>query len=619
MYQILSRVLTPRHVRGRLAVLLLPFAVFGIWLKVLRIKVFFPEIGLDGMAIQLSSDVAFGLAWALLWVVLSANGPQWLRGGAFYIAHVATLVLAVFAAFNHEYVIRTGAPLGWEQIVYAWYGQGELEVLLNSQIIDSTVALVTWSVASATFLPTLLGPVVSRVLNMRVSRLARRAAVGIMVGLVLASGWSAPTASAAFSLAPPVRMLVEPVREAGAYPARPERSVSIDPHTRLTVRGEGGEERRNLVVIVLESQRASSTLPPTRAPVTPVLDELAGRSIAPERGYTVLPHTSKALTAVHCGIAPPADMANSEADPGGIPARCLPHLLAEHGYATGFFQSATEMFERRRYTVHNLGFDYFLPVDHMNPQGFARANYFGFEDNIMLGPQREWLERHADSPFMLSMLTVTGHHDYNLEGYVPIDFVDDPLLNKYLNGIHYQDQFVGRVLEMFKAMGLYDDTVFVVVGDHGEGFGEHRLYQHDNTIYEEGVRIPLMIHDPKAEALSVPGPASQLAILPTVVDALGFDLLTTGDYAPSLISGQPQGPVLVTCHIRARCSATLEGNRKVIHHFGDRRDEVFDLAQDNFEHHDIVTQVDRSWLTQQRNTALSWYVAWEDAYVAARN
>ncbi|NHB83872.1 sulfatase-like hydrolase/transferase [Tessaracoccus sp. HDW20] len=70
---------------------------------------------------------------------------------------------------------------------------------------------------------------------------------------------------------------------------------------------------------------------------------------------------------------------------------------------------------------------------------------------------------------MLGMLTVSGHHDYKLPGVTPIDFVDNPMLNEYLNGIHYQDQFVSHVIDMFKELGLYENTVFVVTGDHGEG------------------------------------------------------------------------------------------------------------------------------------------------------
>ena len=243
--------------------------------------------------------------------------------------------------------------------------------------------------------------------------------------------------------------------------------------------------------------------------MTPVLDDLARRSTRPERGYSVLPHTSKAITAIHCGIAPPLDTANSEAEEDSLPVACLPELLVEQGYATAYFQSATETFERRRATVANLGFETFVPVEEMDPTGFHTANYFGYEDDIMRAPQRAWLEEHRDQPFMLSMLTVTAHHDYNLQGYEPIDFVDDPLMNAYLNGLHYQDRFVGKVLDQFKDLGLYDETVFVISGDHGEGFGEHQVFQHDNTIHDEGIQIPILIHDPADHGGVVSGrPAS---------------------------------------------------------------------------------------------------------------
>ena len=435
--------------------------------------------------------------------------------------------------------------------------------------------------------------------------------------LLAASVWSAPTVSAAFALAAPVQFAVTPVREALAYPESlaDETVVPTPASTKLV---DGGGRHKNLVVITLESQRATSTLPETSQPVTPVLDALAEDSLRPERGYTVLPHTSKALTAVHCGIAPPLDSDNTEADAGSLPGKCLPQLLSEQGYGTAFFQTATEHFERRRSTVSNFGYEHFTPVDEMDHFGFNRANYFGYEDDIMLEPSRRWIEENRDEPFMLGMLTVTGHHDYALENFDLIDFVDDPLLNKYLNGIHYQDQFVGNVIDMFKELGLYEDTVFVVVGDHGEGFGEHRLFQHDNTVYDEGLRIPYLILDPSREGELVEGPANQLAVLPTAVDLLGFELESDQTYRPSLASGEPQGPVVASCWARGKCTATMNGDMKVIHHFGDRRDEVFDLAQDPYELTDLAASADESWMAGLRDTALDWYVGVEAIYEAHR-
>ena len=613
-----NRIRTPRNLWGRLIVLLVPVAVLGVALKLLRIHEFFPTAGVKITAAQVSSDVAFGGAWVLLWTLgcLFARGR--VRTITFYTAHVATAVVGLFAVLNHEYVIRTGNPLSWPTLVGAARQGGELEVLIGSQISATLIGSLIGVAIGVVALPLVLGPFLSRLLMRHPKTRAKTVSVVGLVVLLIASGWSAPTASAAFSLAPPLQLAITPVRAANAYPQElAAGAVTPTPETTRLV-GHGGE-LRNVVIITLESQRSATTLQDVKQPVTPVIDELTKTSIRPERGYSVLPHTSKALTAIHCGIAPPLDSNNSEADPGSLPAKCLPTLLAEQGYATSFFQSAIERFERRRGTARNLGFQDFMSVDQMKSSGFHRANYFGYEDDIMLAPERNWLENNGDQPFMLSMLTVTGHHDYALKGYPRIDFVDNPLLNKYLNGIHYQDRFVGKVIDMFKELGLYENTVFVLVGDHGEGFGEHRVFQHDNTIYEEGIRIPFLIHDPQRAGELVDGPANQLAVLPTVVDLLGFGLESDAEYKPSLISEQSQGPVVATCYARGRCTTTIDGDMKLIHHFGDRRDEVFNLAIDPHETNDLVGQTDQAWLVEMRDTALRWYLDTENSYAAFRN
>ncbi len=613
-----DRTRTPRNLWGRLIVLLVPVAVLGVVLKLVRIQAFFPTAGVEEATAKVFSDVAFGGAWVLLWTLACLFTRRRLRTLIFYSAHMATAVVGLFAVLNHEYVIRTGNPLSWPTVIGAARHREELEVLIGSQISVMAVVLLGGVVVGVVVLPLVLGPLISRLLRPRPRTRVKAASVVGLVVLLIASGWSAPTASAAFSLAPPLQWAITPVRAALAYPPElANEPVTPTPETTRLV-GHSGEPR-NVVFITLESQRSATTLPEVKQPVTPVIDELEKTSIRPERGYSVLPHTSKALTAIHCGIAPPLDMDNSEADPGGLPAKCLPALLAEQGYTTSFFQSATERFERRRSTARNLGFQDFTSVDQMKSSGFHRANYFGYEDDIMLGPERTWLEKNRDSPFMLSMLTVTGHHDYALKGYPRIDFVDNPRLNNYLNGIHYQDRFVGKVIDMFKELGLYENTVFVLVGDHGEGFGEHRVFQHDNTIYEEGIRIPFLIHDPLRDGELIDGPANQLAVLPTIVDLLGFTLESDTAYTPSLLSGQPQGPVVATCYTRGRCTAIIDGDMKLIHHFDDRRDEVFNLALDPHETNDLVGETDEAWLGDMRDTALRWYLDTENSYAAFRN
>ncbi|SDE60446.1 LTA synthase family protein [Auraticoccus monumenti] len=610
----------------RLLLLLVPVGVLGVALKLLRVP--------DGQHLattltQISSDVLFGAGWTLAWLLIALRPrSRPARRIGVLLAHLSTLLVAVLTVVHHVFQQRTGSALTVARLQSTWQHREELTRLIGSQLDQSTVLLLVATVLHALVVPWLLGPPLLRVLRRlpldltgpRTARTGRRgparraATVLLAVGLLVSSVWTAPTASARFARAPLAHLVMAPVEERGAFSVDLGEEPPLPDPAATLLRDDAGP-RRNVVVITLESQRSVSTLPPTDRPVTPFLDQLAARSIEAERAYPVVPHTSKSLTAIHCGVAPPLDSRNSEAGEGGIAGRCLPELLAEQGYRTAFFQSATEHFERRRDLTANLGFETFESSDTLPTEGFGRVNYFGFEDDVMLAPSREWLERQGDAPFMLSYLTVTAHHDYAMpEGYVEEAFVEDPELNSYLNGLHYQDRFVQKVVEQLSDLGLYEDTVVVVVGDHGEGFGEHGVRQHDDTIYEEGIRVPLIVHDPQLQdPLRITEPVQQTAILPTVAELLGFRL--GGDAGRrSLLSEGPREPVTVTCAQRAQCMARLDGDLKYVHHFGDRRDEVFDVAADPYERQDLVTSADRAWLAEQREETLRWRLRVEREY-----
>jgi lipoteichoic acid synthase len=251
----------------------------------------------------------------------------------------------------------------------------------------------------------------------------------------------------------------------------------------------------------------------------------------------------------------------------------------------------------------------------MDTEGYDRVNYFGYEDDIMLEPSRRWLKEHRDGPFMATYLTVTSHHDYN----VPPDFdtkkfSDKELVNKYQNTVHYQDAFLEKLFEQYKELGLYDETIFVVMADHGEGFGEHGLYQHDNTIYNEGIKIPLLFHDPRRfeGGKVVETPVQNLSVLPTVVDLLGYRI-EGGEYrGRSLLDPLEPRPLKVSCWVENRCLALIDGDEKYIYHFGHREEEYFDLSEDPLEKNNIIERQREERIDRLRNELLFW-----EAYVRA--
>jgi phosphoglycerol transferase MdoB-like AlkP superfamily enzyme len=372
------------------------------------------------------------------------------------------------------------------------------------------------------------------------------------------------------------------------------------------------KKHRNVVLVHLESARARSTTPYNKdLKTTPFLDELAGDSLFVENAYVVVPRSSKATVTVNCGIEPPL-FYGPEFEPGGIPSRCMTDLLEEQGYNTVFFQSSSEILDQYGAVAENLGYEEYYPSEVMDKTGFAMTNYVSYEDDIMLGPSKAWLEENKDEPFMAQYLTGTGHDDYrcvpNRYGYE--HFADDALIDSYHNCMRMLDHFLENLINQYKEIGLYDDTIFVVYGDHGEGFGEHGRYLHGDTIYEEGLRIPLLIHAPGQfeGGDRVSGLSNQTDIVPTVLEMLGYNV-EDGQYPGySLLHPLPKDRTLrFSCITDRKCLASMKGNEKYIYHYDNQPDEVFDLSEDHMESNNLAGGRSAEELNRLRGDLLAWH------------
>lgn len=631
----------PRYLLGRedwtrVLALLLPLVVYVLALKAVRVAALPDEHGFFGALDLMRSDLLFNAGYALLWVGLFAvtrRGPA--RAAVVLLFHSATILVALVATGAHQFYEVTGSTLGFDAVLYFLLAPREVGAVAASEANPALLAVVFAALLYLVFGPALLVRVLGRLRGWETAPAtapagtpwlgfsgAVLASCGLVALSVLPAGGVAG-ASESFAKDPVVNAAVTGIEELeGGGPAVDAEAVREGLPLGTSLSETARTEKRNVVIVHLESTRASSVTPyGGDEELTPFLDGLAKESLLAERAYTAVPHTTNALAATMCGIDPPTGRWQTYSLGDRIPSQCLPELLGERGYSSAYFTSAEETFERRPEVVENMGFEDFYSVEDMDTNGFERANYFGYEDDVMLEPSREWLEDNAkDGPFVAAYETITPHHDYLApDRYGTKDFAEKDGLNRYLNSVRYVDFFVKNLIEQYKEMGLYEDTVFVFYGDHGEAFGEHGRYQHDNVPYEEGLRIPLMVLDPGRfeDGERVATPTSQIDVLPTVVDLLGYGV-EGGEYpGASLLDPLPKDrTIMAGCWYEDECLASVKGDEKYVYHYGDRPDEVFDLSKDPLEKRNLADERGQEWLAERREEVLRWAARVEAAYEA---
>ena len=142
----------------------------------------------------------------------------------------------------------------------------------------------------------------------------------------------------------------------------------------------------------------------------------------------------------------------------------------------------------------------------------------------------------AREPFLAIYISFAAHFpyfDYGPDYRIRED--DERLISRYYNNLNLLDQMIKRIYDHLEERGQLDHTILVIVGDHGQAFGQHHPdnYMHYRYSYNENLEAPAIIYQPalfkpKAFELST----SHVDILPTLLDAMGIP------YNPTLFDGE---------------------------------------------------------------------------------
>jgi arylsulfatase A-like enzyme len=233
---------------------------------------------------------------------------------------------------------------------------------------------------------------------------------------------------------------------------------------------------------------------------------------------------------------------------------------------------------------------------------------FGVDEPAVIETMFSWIDRGpTDRPFFAVYLPVAGHHPYLSSGG---PFPGETDLGAYKNAIHAGDQALGALIDGLKRRGLFEQTLIVVYGDHGEAFDQHPGNRaHSLYIYDENVRVPLIIRVPGAPAVAVrrvPQVASVIDIGPTIVDLLGLAGEPSQQGSSLLRSGERMA--LFHADYASGWIGLRDGCWKYLYEIEARRGQLYDVCTDPDETRDLAS-AHRARAETYRDHVLAWSAA----------
>src|SRR5712691_834859 len=294
-----------------------------------------------------------------------------------------------------------------------------------------------------------------------------------------------------------------------------------------------GTPSPNVVVITIDTLRADHLGCYGDQQIrTPNIDSLAADSVRFERAYTPVPVTLPAHTVLFTGTYPLLSGIHDFSANKLSPAQpTLASVLKEQGYTTGAVIGSAVLDSRFGL---NRGFDFYY--DHFDFNRLQESNLDEMErpGNVVADTALDWLAKNNQKKFFLWMHLYDPHFPYRPPAPYSDQYKDRP----YDGEIAFADSQVGRLIRFLKDKGLYQNTIIVLTGDHGESLGEHGEKTHGFFIYNATLHIPVILHLPGQRLVnSVPELVSLADLMPTVLQALKVDV-------PSQVQGRNLLPVM---------------------------------------------------------------------------
>jgi len=391
------------------------------------------------------------------------------------------------------------------------------------------------------------------------------------------------------------------------------RSLTFKPHPRSGATGKvlakleeadhipvehGAAKGFNVIVISMDTTRADHLQCYGNTAIrTPVLNAMAQKGVLFASAFTASPSTLPGHSSIFTGLYPYHHGARAN---GTFrlesPQTTLAEILKQQGYNTCAAISAYVL--DSRFGI-GQGFDEFnddLSKGVRWAPHMFRERPAEYTNDVIF----KWLDEHAPKPAAKdpgSPFFVWVHYFDAHAPYMPAE----PFRSRYASHLYdgeiaYVDKNIGKLLAKLEDLGVRDNTLIVVAGDHGEGLGEHGEQTHSLLTYDATLHTPLIFHSPKLMPSGhvVRKVVSNVDIVPTILDLLGVESSLKFDGVSLAKDSQdwPNGIYFetistLTMHGWAPLFGIRNNNFKYIHA---PTPEIYDIKKDPKESVNLFTE-----------------------------
>lgn len=292
--------------------------------------------------------------------------------------------------------------------------------------------------------------------------------------------------------------------------------LSFDSSSRSKARG--AFRHANILLVTLDTTRADRIgTYGYAAAETPNIDRLAGEGVLFEHCITPTAYTLPSHSSIFTGLYPPHHGVRiNGASALGDSQTTLAERLSAQGYRTGAFVGAFVLDGRWGLAQGFSHYDDEFPLGADQRLDLAKVQR---PADKVVDAALEWLQQdQSKKPFFAWIHLYDAHTPYEPPEPFRSRFASSGLSSLYDGEIAFADSQVGRLLDWLDRQGLKENTVVVVVGDHGEGLGSHGEDEHGYYIYDYAVLVPLIFRLPGSTGLRIPAQVRTVDIFPTLLD-----------------------------------------------------------------------------------------------------